>query len=838
MKQIVLFFLAALMAVFATAQSATSTYYYADGERILLNEDRNILVLHFDSKYNDNIANIQMEGLKEVELHDAYGRALLTFEGAVEPAAFTPEAFGIPGSALFSAVHGFMLDDGFKIALTHDVVIGPSPEYELNNSMLSGLASRHGAIFQRDEYGTQVFRVDDPMQGLAFANALEEQGLVQWAHPDFYAKVTRYNDPFYTQQFQMNNTGQSVNGFSGVSNIDCNGPEAWAITTGSSSLTVAVIDDGLEAHEDLVNGSNVTRVLGGNTPATGGNGTPRFSSDAHGMACAGIISATHNNSKGVRGVAPGVNLRSVNIFWGGETTQTIANGINWARIQGADVMSNSWGYTSCNVSYSNINSALSSARTSGRGGKGCIIVFASGNGGKSCIDYPANRSEVLAVGSVTNQGQHSNYANRGSQLSMVAPSDPSPGQAGGFVRTIDRMGSAGYDSGNYTAFFGGTSAACPVVSGAAALVLSVNPDLTEVEVRSLLESTATDMGANGFDNTYGNGRVNAGAAVAAANQGVVSCEDESISLNIVLDNYPAETTWQVTSDGGAVVASGGSYSGFSSGTSVAVDICLPQGCYSFTIFDSFGDGICCQYGTGSYALSDAQGAVLASGGQFTTSEATSFCVGDAGNPTCALPYPVVTDLSFSVQATGVFLSWTGIPGSTFCRINGSLSNGNGDKTVTVNQAEMTNFFIPQSQLPLSANYRVRVLCGCQQSPEIAGNYSPYVFFFFSNSSNLAGEPVGDQPGVLFQPEAVNSSFEAFPNPSFGDVNLDLHLAKADDVTIRVYDLLGKEVFAERQHIESGNQLLKIDLQFLKPAIYLLQVLGTDGVIGAQRVVIK
>ena len=81
------------------------------------------------------------------------------------------------------------------------------------------------------------------------------------------------------------------------------------------------------------------------------------------------------------------------------------------------------------------------------------------------------------------------------------------------------MGGPGYNSGNYTNTFGGTSAACPVVSGVSALVLSENPNLTLAQVKDILYTTAIDMGSSGRDNTYGNGRVNAFAAVQAAGSG-------------------------------------------------------------------------------------------------------------------------------------------------------------------------------------------------------------------------------------------------------------------------------------------------------------------------------
>jgi len=109
------------------------------------------------------------------------------------------------------------------------------------------------------------------------------------------------------------------------------------------------------------------------------------------------------------------------------------------------------------------------------------------------------------------------------------------------------------------------------------------------------------------------------------------CEQD-LELVIVLDNYPGETTWEITDAGGDVWAQGGPYGNFSPGTAVTEAICLPDGCYDFTIFDSYGDGICCAYGNGSYELSNAQdGQVYASGGQFGSSETTPFC---ATGPSC------------------------------------------------------------------------------------------------------------------------------------------------------------------------------------------------------------
>ncbi len=100
-----------------------------------------------------------------------------------------------------------------------------------------------------------------------------------------------------------------------------------------------------------------------------------------------------------------------------------------------------------------------------------------------------------------------------------------------------------------------------------------------------------------------------------------------VTLTIVLDNYPEETSWQIR-DGATVIASGGTYGSQPDGSTVTETISLAAGCYDFVISDTYGDGICCTYGNGSYSLADGS-TTLASGGSFGSSETTNFCVGGA-----------------------------------------------------------------------------------------------------------------------------------------------------------------------------------------------------------------
>ncbi|MDG5491174.1 immunoglobulin-like domain-containing protein [Psychroserpens sp. SPM9] len=106
--------------------------------------------------------------------------------------------------------------------------------------------------------------------------------------------------------------------------------------------------------------------------------------------------------------------------------------------------------------------------------------------------------------------------------------------------------------------------------------------------------------------------------------------DTTVTLTFVFDNYPEETSWTILDDSNSTVASGGTYGSQPDGSTLNIDVDLPAGCYSLVINDTYGDGICCSYGNGSYALTDG-GTVLASGGSFTSSETTSFCVGGATN---------------------------------------------------------------------------------------------------------------------------------------------------------------------------------------------------------------
>ena len=100
----------------------------------------------------------------------------------------------------------------------------------------------------------------------------------------------------------------------------------------------------------------------------------------------------------------------------------------------------------------------------------------------------------------------------------------------------------------------------------------------------------------------------------------------NLNVNMTFDNYPEETSWEIRNTSNQIVFSGGTYGSQADGSSLTVTKCLDAGCYTFIIKDSYGDGMCCSYGNGSYTVT-SNGTTFASGGTFGASQSTNFCIG-------------------------------------------------------------------------------------------------------------------------------------------------------------------------------------------------------------------
>ena len=200
-------------------------------------------------------------------------------------------------------------------------------------------------------------------------------------------------------------------------------------------------------------------------------------------------------------------------------SQREAEAFKWAADNGADVISCSWGpqdgrwWDQTDPRHAQVVPLPASARlaidhvtANGRGGKGCVVLFAAGNGNESVDnDGYASYAKVIAVAACNDRGRRSVYSDFGNAVWCAFPSSdfghapfnqPDPLTPG--IWTTDRHGGAGYNvgqaadgdaAGDYTNSFGGTSSACPGAAGVAALVLSVNPALTSQGVRDVAQAS-------------------------------------------------------------------------------------------------------------------------------------------------------------------------------------------------------------------------------------------------------------------------------------------------------------------------------------------------------------
>ena len=328
-----------------------------------------------------------------------------------------------------------------------------------------------------NEYMVFLRRYDNIDNIISLSNQIYETGKVKACHPNMYWYVKVHN-PYYSQQWNLNNTGQN----NGIAGIDINVEKAWEITSGNN-IKIAVLDCGVDlTHPDLagnlLQGYDATTTHGGTAGGYEGN-------MYHGTNCAGVVGAINNNI-GVKGVAYSSKIIPIRAYLEHANNYTMAKAIYLARKNGADVLSCSWEAAGVDM----VDTALYKAVHYGRSGKGCVLVFSTGNENLSQVEYPARSEYTLAVGAISQcaerleagvscDGLGGDGSNYGNDLCVVAP--------GAFIPTTDIQGYYRFD-------FKNTSAACPHVSGVAALVLSVKPTLTYSQVMDVIERTARKVG--------------------------------------------------------------------------------------------------------------------------------------------------------------------------------------------------------------------------------------------------------------------------------------------------------------------------------------------------------
>ncbi|MBI4811366.1 MAG: S8 family serine peptidase, partial [Ignavibacteriales bacterium] len=388
------------------------------------------------------------------------------------------------------------------------------------------------------------------------------------------------NDSLYSYQWGHNNTAQMlsydwdtyshIGPAVGTVGFDANAEAAWENSQGygDTSVAIAIVDGGVEwSHPDLsaniwINYGEYGSGKESNGTDDDGNGytddyhgwdfsvsdnnpNDDASGSGHGTCCSGIAAAVANNTTGVAGIAGNCKIMALKVANASGTMYFtyINNAIYYAADNGAKVISMSLGSTS----YSSTNQTACTYAYNA----GVVVLAATGNENSTSISYPAGNSYVVGVGAASNCGDRKRSSSSSSEVNSGVSTDPNGYTCDGerwwgsnygsstqdaatavdvlaptILPTTDRVGSNGYEDGNYDVYFNGTSCSTPYAAGVCALIFSKYPTLNAQQARDTLCNTAQDIvnveSGSGWDKYSGYGMVDAYAATGGGGEEVTS----------------------------------------------------------------------------------------------------------------------------------------------------------------------------------------------------------------------------------------------------------------------------------------------------------------------------
>lgn len=451
------------------------------------------------------------------------------------------------------------------------------------------------------EYWTRI--TEKSINPLKVAAELQEESTIEIAEPDFIRNIVEYsfqppNDSLFRDQWHLENEGPSRYYYLGGTGGGIFAPSkftkgadgkivaAWKhLDTigmpplGRKEIIVAVIDSGFDIdHPDLYGDGNKI-VAPYNFKEGSTNPRPlkiqdlpawyheRQKDEGHGTPCAGVAVGDANGS-GTVGSCPNARLMPIKALHSGNE-KDIVSWFEHAVNNGADIISCSWGLGEGSKISNYLKDKLKEFATKGRDGKGCIICFAAGNTDPNRtvkVSGLAADPHVICVTSSTSGDKVSTYSFQGKEVCVAAPSN---GEGGASI-TICSVGreytwrphTVFIDSAkSYTASFGGTSSACPLVAGICGLILTANAQLTARQVKNILQETADKIEdsvsdpngyVNGHSLRFGHGRVNALKAVQMAEKENVDSEEvvvpAPVSIPTPEDEYKMATVIDIVED--------------------------------------------------------------------------------------------------------------------------------------------------------------------------------------------------------------------------------------------------------------------------------------------------
>lgn len=367
-------------------------------------------------------------------------------------------------------------------------------------SVISQLESDPNIEFAEPNF---IYNLVKPVQEVSLDDMLRPIREIQ-------APYSTPNDPQFEQLWGLQNTGDNEPRSSqpGLAGADIDAMKAWGITKGSSDVTIAVIDTGIDYnHPDLAenmwanpneiagngidddNNGYIDDVYGYNFAVDSGD---PIDGHSHGTHCAGTIGAVHDNAEGVAGVMSNVNFVAVKFLSdsGSGTSENAIKSVDYATQLDVDIMSNSWGGGGRSQA---LEDAIQRAND-----KGILFVVAAGNSSSnndSRPQYPANYEvdNVISVAASTAQDDLASFSCYGRNTVHIA----APGH-----RILSTTKNGGYS------VYSGTSMAAPHVSGALGLLLAQEGRLPVKQVRDRLMATSEPVPAL-RGKTINGGRLNA-----------------------------------------------------------------------------------------------------------------------------------------------------------------------------------------------------------------------------------------------------------------------------------------------------------------------------------------
>jgi subtilisin family serine protease len=400
-------------------------------------------------------------------------------------------------------------------------------------------------LVKSEPNGFLTVRVTTPgTDAVEVAAKLQREKSIDVAEPDLVTtkrlrNFVRPDDELLDREWHLENVGKHEGQTLGFKEgADARVVAAWKALgdLGSSDVVVGVIDDGFDlSHPDLAGkpvnpwdfrrNSNDVRP----EPNLGSPGAGNW----HGTSCAGVAVGKVGGGQ-IIGAAPNARLMPVRMN-DSLSPELVAQWFDYMTNNGAWVVSCSWAAEAAVYALPDrIAHAITRCATQGRGGKGCVIVFAAGNSASDVNDPPRTQNgfvthpDVMAISACSSMDQHADYSNFGKEVWVCAPSG---GLGSWNVITADVTGtyvdstgierSSGYAPGDYNLNFTGTSSACPLVAGICALILSANPDLKADQVRDIIKDTARKIGPaseyqDGHSIKFGFGCIDAESAVKKA----------------------------------------------------------------------------------------------------------------------------------------------------------------------------------------------------------------------------------------------------------------------------------------------------------------------------------